>query len=109
LFNLHVLNTEIFTLKAYNSEKATDDRNILGCESRVPGTWYYRFMKKTGWKSHATVPLRMYRSIEATLAKVVGSWWQHWSRWSRCWTCRHQLFAAILWDPHYIGTGTVSC
>ena len=34
LWNLHVLYTEIFTLKAYNSAKKQQLTNILGCESR---------------------------------------------------------------------------
>jgi len=49
--NLHVLYTEIFTLKAYNSAKKQQMR-IKG-----PGM-YYRLMENQSWKYYATVPLK---------------------------------------------------
>ena len=43
-FNLHVLYTEIFTLKAYNSAKKQQMTEIFYDVNQ--GTRYYRFMEK---------------------------------------------------------------
>ena len=49
--NFHVLYTQIFLKGQYFGEIATDDENILGCES---GDWVlgrYQFMKKTEFEN----------------------------------------------------------
>ena len=55
--NFRFLYTQIFVLKGNNSVKiATDEENILGCES---GHWVLLIYEKNRVrKSHATVPLK---------------------------------------------------